>query len=53
MLSRSLPRRRAMKLTRDAVAALVLPAGKGDVVHWDSTLARFRLSPSWAARNET
>jgi integrase len=30
-----------MKLTRDTVAALVLPPGKGDVVHWDSTLPGF------------
>jgi integrase len=30
-----------MKLTRDAVAALVLPAGKDDVVFWDDSLPSF------------
>jgi len=30
-----------MKLTRQAVAALVLPAGKDDVVYWDSALPSF------------
>ena len=30
-----------MKLTRDAVAALVLPAGKDDVVFWDDSLPGF------------
>jgi integrase len=30
-----------MKLTRDAVAALVLPAGKADVVFWDGSLPGF------------
>jgi integrase len=30
-----------MKLTRDAVAALVLPSGKDDVVFWDGSLPGF------------
>jgi len=30
-----------MKLTRQALAALVLPAGKDDVVYWDSALPSF------------
>jgi integrase len=41
-----------MKLTRNAVAALVLPAGKDDTVHWDGTLPGFGVrlrgkSRSW------
>jgi hypothetical protein len=41
-----------MKLTRQAVAALVLPAGKDDTVHWDDSLPGFGVrlrgqSKSW------
>ena len=41
-----------MKLTRQTVAALVLPAGKDDTVHWDDSLPGFGVrlrgqSKSW------